>query len=178
MDLCALKPIKFSGATRSIGGNSLMAIASCFFSLGKEVFCKSSKIRNLATIAKPIAFAVLALPLLQPRASYSLEVVTGDLAPRGNTDGILNAADLLVLERIVLEGQTPSAKELLAGDVAPLGGSDGELNVGDLVVLERAVLGLITLPATTSNAPRLSADINLISVSDFTLRLRRTCYKI
>ncbi|HHH43707.1 MAG TPA: hypothetical protein ENK49_06180, partial [Gammaproteobacteria bacterium] len=72
----------------------------------------------------------------------------------------------MVLERIVLEGQSPSVEELLAGDVAPLGSPDGRLNAGDLVVLERAVLGLITLPVTTSNLPPLPANIGLISVSD------------
>ncbi len=143
-----------------------MAIVSGLFFFIKEILGRFSYPLNPVAIAKTIACVVITLSLLQPGVSSSIEVVTGDLAPRGNADGILNAADLMVLERIVLEGQTPSAEELLAGDVAPLGSPDGELNAGDLVVLERAVFGLITLPVTTSNDPPLPADINLISVSD------------
>jgi YD repeat-containing protein len=66
----------------------------------------------------------------------------GDL----NADGIVNIADILLLQRIVLGLRTPSANEAIRGDVAPLvngaPASDGQLNAGDLVVLHRRVIGL------------------------------------
>lgn len=81
----------------------------------------------------------------------------GDLAPKGSPDGELNAADLLVLQRLVLGLETPTSYELLAGDVAPLNSPDGQLNAGDLVVLQRAVMGEIALPPVfDSNAPQIS----------------------
>ena len=69
----------------------------------------------------------------------------GDLAPRGNPDGQLDAADILLLERIVFGDIVPTYNEERIGNVAPLGTPDNELNTGDLVVQQRATLGLITL---------------------------------
>lgn len=70
----------------------------------------------------------------------------GDLAPLTNPDGVLNAADALILQRFIMGSLTPSAEQILLGDVAPLGSPDGVLNAGDLVVLMRAIQGQITLP--------------------------------
>ncbi|MFK5948419.1 MAG: right-handed parallel beta-helix repeat-containing protein [Methylococcales bacterium] len=69
----------------------------------------------------------------------------GDLAPRGAPDGLLNAADSLLLQRMVLGDVVPTNDEVKLGDVAPLGNVDGVLNTGDLVVQLRAVLGEIAL---------------------------------
>jgi len=59
----------------------------------------------------------------------------GDLAPRGNPDGIINAGDYLVALRIVLELIEPTAEEALRGDVFPSGQGDGVINVSDLLVI-------------------------------------------
>ncbi len=87
----------------------------------------------------------------------------GDLAPKGNPDGQLNVADLLVLQRIVLGLETPSSYEQLFGDVAPLNSPDEQLNAGDLIVLQRAVMGEITLPPIIDTNP---PQISLIAPTD------------
>ena len=69
----------------------------------------------------------------------------GDVAPRGAPDGQLNAADSLILQRMILGDIFPTNDELLIGDVAPLGDVDGALSAGDLVVQQRAILGLVNL---------------------------------
>ena len=66
----------------------------------------------------------------------------GDLAPRGAPDGVLNAADALILTRLVTGQITATPVELLLGDLNYNAG----LDAGDLVLLQRAVLGLIPAP--------------------------------
>lgn len=63
---------------------------------------------------------------------------TGDLAPRGSPDGVLNAADALILQRLLLGLILPAAIELIIGDL----NGNGGLDTGDLLLLERDVLGL------------------------------------
>ena len=110
-----------------------------------------------------VLFAVTAVLLLgTPSISFTTSHSTGDLSPRGNPDGVLNAGDILILQRILLGEITPTAAELLIADVAPLGNPDGVLNAGDLVVLQRAVVGLATVP---DSEPPPQADVSLISVS-------------
>ncbi|MGB5474023.1 MAG: thrombospondin type 3 repeat-containing protein [Gammaproteobacteria bacterium] len=62
---------------------------------------------------------------------------TGDLAPRGNPDGSLNAGDLMVLMRLVTALETPDARETLLADI----NHDGLLNAADILLL-MATLGL------------------------------------
>ena len=62
---------------------------------------------------------------------------TGDLAPRGNPDGTLNAGDLVVLMRLVLELETPDTRETALADM----NHDGLLNAADILLLTVA-LGL------------------------------------
>lgn len=88
--------------------------------------------------------------------SNSFAVITGvagDIAPRGNPDGKIDSADVILLERIVLGEITPTADELLAGDVAPIGSPDGVLSLADVLALQRAVLGAITLPPVVVGPP-------------------------
>ena len=85
--------------------------------------------------------------------AFSETFQLGDLAPRGNPDGELNAADALILQRIILGEIVPTSNESLIGDVAPLGNPDGTLNAGDLVVQQRAILGLINLGNTSTTGP-------------------------
>jgi len=91
-------------------------------------------------------------------------LAAGDLAPQGLPDGQLNAADLLIMEQIVLGTRTPTADEMLVADVAPLGAANGQLDAGDLVVLSRAVLGDIVLPPSQTefiDQERVEAAVNL-----------------
>ncbi len=70
----------------------------------------------------------------------------GDVAPYGNPDGQVNAADLVILQRFITGDLSPTPTEVLICDVAPLGAPDTLLNVADLLVLNRAILGLVNLP--------------------------------
>lgn len=104
--------------------------------------------------------ACLALLLCSaPPALFALTIPAGDLAPLGNPDGELDAADYLILQRFILGTLTPTPEQHLIADVAPLGNPDGELNVGDLVVLMRAIHGQIELPPVYlgPDAPILNA---------------------
>ena len=62
----------------------------------------------------------------------------GDLAPYGAPDGVINAADVLILTRMLTGDITPTAPEISAGDLNGISG----LDVGDLVLLKQMVLGL------------------------------------
>ena len=69
-------------------------------------------------------------------------VSIGDLAPRGAPDGVLDAADVLILTRLVSGQITPTLEEELRGDL----NNNYVLDAGDLVLLQRAVLGLNPAP--------------------------------
>ena len=94
----------------------------------------------------------------------------GDLAPRGAPDGQLNAADSLILQKMLLGDIVPTDDEIKIGDVAPIGTGDGALNVGDLVVQQRAVLGLIslgTIELSALPAPTLSSGITPTTLNPY-----------
>ncbi len=96
----------------------------------------------------------------------------GGVAPYGNPDQNLNAADLLILQRMVSGEITPTNNEILLGDVAPIGQGDNTLNVGDLVVLQRAVLGEITLGTiniSTLQPPELNVAISPTNDNPYTI---------
>jgi hypothetical protein len=61
----------------------------------------------------------------------------GDLAPIGAPDGIINAADYVIVTRLALEKITPSDIELSHGDLYPPGAPDGIINVSDLVLIRQ-----------------------------------------
>ena len=93
----------------------------------------------------------------------------GDVAPRGSPDGQLNAADSLLLQRMVMGDIAPTNDEVLLGDVAPLNNVDGVLNAGDMVVHQRALLGLLDLGAINISASQAEdIDITLLSVDSST----------
>ena len=95
-------------------------------------------------------------PLLQDSDSDGLtdfdEVITfgtdpltsnkGDLAPRGAPDGNLNAADYLILSRLVSGVITPTTTEMILGDL----NTNTGLDAGDLVLHMRIILGLMPPP--------------------------------
>lgn len=59
----------------------------------------------------------------------------GDLAPWGAPDGVINAADLLIAQRIALGLITATPLDLAHGDVYPVGAPDGVINVQDLILI-------------------------------------------
>ena len=102
-------------------------------------------------------------PLIFSPVSLALTAVAGDIAPRGNPDGKIDSADVILLQRMVLGEVTPTADELLVGDVAPLGNPDGALTMADVLVLQRAVLGEVALPAIITGPPA-PADLSKIEL--------------
>jgi len=75
-----------------------------------------------------------------PNDNTSLPVIAdGDLAPLGAPDGLLNAADLLIAQRIVLGNLTPTLLDLAHGDVYPVGAPDGVINISDLILIRQMV---------------------------------------
>ena len=63
----------------------------------------------------------------------------GDIAPLGSPDGIINAGDFLVAQRIVL-GEIPATSlELAHADLYPAGQPDGVINLSDLILLLKLV---------------------------------------
>jgi len=63
----------------------------------------------------------------------------GDIAPLGAPDGLINAADYLVAQRIVLGEIAVTSLELAHGDLYPAGSSDGIINTSDLILLLKLV---------------------------------------
>ena len=67
----------------------------------------------------------------------------GDLAPYGAPDGLVNAADLLIAQRIVLGLiNPPTPLDLAHGDVYPPGAPDGVIDMSDLLLIQKMVLNL------------------------------------
>lgn len=60
----------------------------------------------------------------------------GDLAPYGAADGVLNAADLLIVTQIVAGAITPDAQDIIHADL----NADGVIDVSDLLLLEQRLL--------------------------------------
>jgi len=63
----------------------------------------------------------------------------GDLAPLGEPDGLINAADYLLLQRIVLGDLGITNLELSHGDLYPPGSPDGLINVQDMILLLKLI---------------------------------------
>ncbi|VAX13788.1 hypothetical protein MNBD_GAMMA24-1481 [hydrothermal vent metagenome] len=61
----------------------------------------------------------------------------GDLAPLGAPDGVVDVADYLVAEKIVLGVIPATSLELSHGDLYPVGAPDGVIGVPDLLLLIR-----------------------------------------
>ena len=65
----------------------------------------------------------------------------GDVAPHPIPDGVVNAADVLIMQRIVMgDISTPDALQLINGDIYPIGSPDGVINEQDLIVLRQQVM--------------------------------------
>lgn len=64
----------------------------------------------------------------------------GDLAPHGAPDGNINAADLLIAQRIALNFMAATAIDRSHGDVYPPGAPDGVINISDLLLIRQLIL--------------------------------------
>ncbi|HHJ36765.1 MAG TPA: hypothetical protein ENJ87_13470 [Gammaproteobacteria bacterium] len=59
----------------------------------------------------------------------------GDIAPLGAPDGLINAADYLLAQRIVLGDLTATSLELAHSDLYPVAAPDGVIDISDLILL-------------------------------------------
>ena len=64
----------------------------------------------------------------------------GDLAPLGNPDGSINAADLAIALRIVLGDVTPLPLQFAHGDLYPPGAPDDVIDLSDVLLLQQLLL--------------------------------------
>ena len=64
----------------------------------------------------------------------------GDLAPLGNPDGVVNAADLAIATQIILGNISQNLNVLLHGDLYPPGAPDGIIDTSDLILIRKLVL--------------------------------------
>ena len=118
-----------------------------------------------------LRIGILLILLFNTALLNAAQYVAGDLAPRGNPDGQLNVADLLILTQIVNGLKIATPKEQIVGDVAPLNSADGVLDVRDMLVLQRAILGKITLPplVTAPPAPILNPGLSPTSQNPYSI---------
>jgi Dockerin type I domain/Bacterial TSP3 repeat len=61
---------------------------------------------------------------------------TGDVAPRGHPNNMINVGDLLVISRLVTGAIQPTTLESELGDI----NHDGQLNAADILLIERLIL--------------------------------------
>lgn len=61
---------------------------------------------------------------------------TGDIGPRNNGNGLINAGDIVIMSQLVNGLLTPTALELILADL----NNDTQINVADLLLLQKAVL--------------------------------------
>lgn len=64
----------------------------------------------------------------------------GDIAPAGSQDGTVNAGDLLMMYRILLDKVEATPRQMINGDLYPPGDPDGILSLQDLILLQRLVV--------------------------------------
>jgi choice-of-anchor B domain-containing protein len=64
----------------------------------------------------------------------------GDLAPFGVPDGLINAADLLICQRIVIGAIAATELELAHGDLHPSGTPNGVIDLPDCLLLQRILM--------------------------------------
>ncbi len=69
-----------------------------------------------------------------------LDAPTGDVAPLGAPDDVVDGADVAVMRRIVLGDLAATTTELQRGDLYPEGAPDGVIDMSDLILLRRRVL--------------------------------------
>lgn len=89
--------------------------------------------------------AVLPAPLLWDSSELYLtgelivgvqQFADGDLAPWSNPDGVINAADVMIAQQLILETRTPGVLQYAHGDM----NNDGVINAADLLLIMQLVL--------------------------------------
>ncbi len=80
------------------------------------------------TATKQLSISVVAPPA----------VVIGDV----NGDGVVDAGDVVLAQRIAMGLVAATSDQLSRGDVAPAGALDGKIDAADLVVIQRKAMGL------------------------------------
>ena len=74
--------------------------------------------------------------------------IPGEHSGDVNGDGLVDAGDLVLLQRIIIGEATASTNQFIRGDVAPLSLGvpvpDGVLNLADYLVLSRKVMGAVS----------------------------------
>ena len=73
---------------------------------------------------------------VDPLSSFSVPIPDGDLAPYGNPDGVINAADVLIAQEIALGQIEPRPFDLAHGDM----NGDGVINQSDVIVIMQVAL--------------------------------------
>jgi|GEM_PF-7110023 len=81
-----------------------------------------------------------ALAIILFIASFSLYAASGDVAPKGTPDGIVNLADYIVVKQFVDGTAVPTQVEIQEADLAPVNNPDGIINAADLIVLRQKIL--------------------------------------
>lgn len=110
-------------------------------------------VRRLAAHVLSVSCASCAAPETGGSATGEQLRRPGDIAPRGDSDGTVDIADVVLALRMAVLVETPSAEELVRADIAPFTQAGGltivtgndAIDVSDVVVLLRASVGLETL---------------------------------
>jgi hypothetical protein len=70
------------------------------------------------------------------------EFATGDVAPHGAPDGVVDVADAMVVMRIAAGLISPEQLDLARADVTPLGNPDGVVDISDALMILKKASGL------------------------------------
>ncbi|NOY52686.1 MAG: S8 family serine peptidase [Deltaproteobacteria bacterium] len=70
------------------------------------------------------------------------QAIIGDIAPHGNPDGTVDAADAMIALRIASGLITPTALDLGRGDIYPQGNPDGVIDLSDALLIMRKAMGI------------------------------------
>ena len=71
---------------------------------------------------------------------WTVYVGDGDLAPRNVPDGVIDAADLLVAQRIMTGLTAATAHDRSHGDIYPPGAPDGVIDLSDVLLIQQLLL--------------------------------------
>ena len=64
----------------------------------------------------------------------------GDVGPLGNPDGLVNQADLVIMNKIMMGTLTATVNELSHADLYPQGAPDGVIDLSDMVLFQKLIL--------------------------------------
>ena len=89
-----------------------------------------------AGLPAPLAWDTSQLTVTGKLVVDVVQYADGDLAPWNAPDGMINAADVLIAQQLILGLRTPGALQYAHGDV----NTDGVIDVADLMLIIQAVL--------------------------------------